>query len=129
MMGISVAIWLVYFSQLGTSDYLDNYQLIENILLLVVVIYYYYEQLVKLNITFIYNQPRFWIVTGYFLFISGIFFLIVYIPTLKQEEKADYYLLNYFFTIIRNIFITVGIYMSTRLQQTTKSKFTNSGML
>lgn len=113
MMILAGLVWILYFFKSGTKDYLDNYQIIENILILLTVIYYYYEQIIKLNVNFIYTQRSFWIVTAYFLFISGIFFLIIYIPLLKKEEKENYYALNYVFTIVRTIFLSIGILMKS----------------
>lgn len=109
MMFFAGIAWISFFIRSGTKDYLDNYQIIENILILLVVIYYYYEQIIKLNVNFIYTQRDFWIVTAYFLFVSGIFFLIVYIPSLGKEEAGNYYALNYVFTIIRTIFLSIGL--------------------
>lgn len=101
--------WIYNFVRYGTNDYMDNYQTFENILILLIVLYYYNEQIFKMNVQDIFSQPQFWIVTAYFIYFAGTFFLILYIPWLNSKEKEQYYVMNYVFTIIRTILLCIAM--------------------
>ena len=78
---------------------------------LLLIIYYYYEQIILINSAFIYAEATFWIVTAYFIYIAGTFFLYLYIPSLNDVEQEQYYVLNYIFTIIRTVLICVATFV------------------
>jgi hypothetical protein len=76
------------------------------------IIYYYYEQIVIINTAFIYAEPTFWIVTAFFIYIAGTFFLYLFIPSFDLVEQEKYYgIFNSIFTIIRTILISVAIFI------------------
>ena len=103
------AIWLYYVFTKGFTTYFENCINLENISVLAFIIYYYYEKVIALNVSNLYAYSRFWIATAYFIFIAGTFFLILYIPTLTEEEKKNFYLLNYLFIIIRTTLLCVAM--------------------
>lgn len=106
------AAWWVYILiKFGSPAYYDAHVTFENISVLGLIILYYYEQIIVLNVSFIYSQPRFWIVTAYFIFIAGTFFLLLYIPTLNKEEQASDYSVNYLFIIVRAVLLSIGMYI------------------
>ncbi|WP_026260111.1 hypothetical protein [Segetibacter koreensis] len=79
--------------------------------ILALIIYYYYEQIIIINSAFIYAEATFWIVTAYFIYIAGTFFLYLYMPSLNNAEQEQYYVLNYIFTIIRTLLICVALFV------------------
>lgn len=108
---LSFFYWTYDFVKYGTKDYLNSFQTFENILILLIVIYYYYEQILKINVQDIFLQPHFWVVTAYFIYFAGTFFLILYIPSLNSKEQEQYYVMNYLFTIIRTILLCIAMLM------------------
>ena len=105
------AYWTYDFVKYGTKDYMNTFQTVENILILLIVIYYYYEQILKVNVQDIFSQPQFWVVTAYFIYFAGTFFLILYIPSLNSKEQGQYYVMNYLFTIIRTLLLCIAMLM------------------
>jgi len=91
--------------------YLNTCINFENISILSFSIYYYYTVTIKKNISYIYEETKFWIVTAYFLNSAGTFFLYLYISSLNRDDIEKYYTLNYVFTIIRTIVLSVALLM------------------
>jgi len=108
-----ISYWLYNFFTIGTSKYIESGVTIENICILAFAIYYYYEQIIKLNTTFIYSQPRFWVVSAYLIYIAGTFFLLLYLPSFSSKDQEKYYVLNYVFVIIRTILLSFAMVMKT----------------
>ncbi len=101
-------IWLWLLLKNGKNVYFTNCLNIENISVLALIIYYYYEQVIVLN-----NPSgfpaRFWVVTAYFIYIAGTFFLFLYLPSLDTADQEKYYFINYLFTIIRTILLSIAM--------------------
>ena len=110
-----ISYWLYTFFTIGNRDYVNTCVTIENVCILAFAIYYYYEQIIRLNTTFIYNQPRFWVVTAYLIYIAGTFFLLLYLPIFSSKDQEKYYVLNYVFIIIRSLFLSLAIFMKNDL--------------
>jgi hypothetical protein len=117
---ILVAIWINMFSQGGNQDYLNTFQTLENISIFALSIYFFYEQIFKLNTPFVSNEPRFWVVAAYLIYSAGTFFLLLYLPSLSEENRETYYVLNYIFIIVRTIILSVAIFMKTDIQSPQK---------
>lgn len=103
--------WFFYFLKFGNIGYFNDIDNVANITILIICIYYYYEQIIKDNAAFVYNKPQFWIVTAFFIYSSGIFFLFLYLPSLNSLEQEKYYSLNYLFVIIRTILLSASMWM------------------
>lgn len=114
------AFWLYEFFTKGQQSFVWHCVTVENIFILVFAIYYYYEKIFLLNKAFIYTNPRFWIVTAYFINTAGTFFLMLYIPALNATGQLKFYALNYAVIIIRNILLAVAMSMGNNNQ---KEKF------
>jgi hypothetical protein len=108
-----ISYWLYNFFSVATGGYIESGVTIENICILAFAIYYYYEQIIKLNTTFIYSQPRFWVVSAYLIYIAGTFFLLLYLPSFSSKDQEKYYVLNYVFVIIRTILLSFAMVMKT----------------
>ena len=114
--------WLYQFSAKGNRTFLDSCTTVENISFLAFALYYYYEQLIKGSSAFVYQEPRFWIITAYLIFIAGTFFLLLYLPSLSTKDQLKYYVLNYGFVLIRTILLSIAMFMKHNNSQ--KQKFT-----
>jgi len=102
-------VWLLSFLEFGTKSYYTSCTNFENMTLLALAIFYYYEQIIIIDSAFIYAESTFWIVTAYFIYMAGIFFLYLYMASLSLEEQEKYYVLNYIFIIIRTILLSVAL--------------------
>lgn len=111
LLSIFIIFWCYQFLKYGHKVFLLNCAILEYTTVLILVINYYFEQIIKGNSIYVYSKPRFWIVSAYFVYISGTFFLILYIPTLRYEEQLKYYMLNYVFVIIRTILLSIAMFM------------------
>jgi hypothetical protein len=117
-----VIYWGFEFITKGRHDFLDACTTVENISFLALALYYYYEQVIKASSPLVYQEPRFWVVTAYLIFIAGTFFLFLYIPSLHRGEELKYYVLNYVFLIIRTVFLSIAMFM--KHNNLPKQKFT-----
>jgi hypothetical protein len=109
-----VAAWIFIYKKVGHTAYYNNFTTLENSLLLCYVLYYYFERILISNSEMIYSDPKFWIITGYLVFTSGTFFLLLYYPTLTIEERSKFYILNYVFAIIKTVLLTVAMFMKNK---------------
>ena len=106
---IFAVIWIISLSTKGIRINFDLNSNLQNISILILTLLYYYEQVVKINTPFIYKEPRFWIVSAYFIYFSGIFFLFIYIPTLTAKDLESNYQITYIFTFIRSILLSIAM--------------------
>lgn len=104
--------WFFSLLKFGNKSYFYGCINFENISILPLAIFYYYEQIILINATFIYAESIFWIVTAYFIYFCGTFFLYLFIPSLNILEQKDYYdILNSIFIIIRTVLLSVAIFI------------------
>ncbi len=108
--------WSYLFFTIGNQKFLDFFQTLENLSIFALAIYYFYEQLFKINVAFVYNQPRFWVVTAYLVYSAGTFFLLLFISSLDPNDKEKYYVLNYLFIIIRTSILLIAMSMKNEIQ-------------
>lgn len=118
---IFTVFWTFSLLKFGDKSYFSGCINFENISLLALAIYYYYEEIIIINSAFIYAELTFWIVTAYFIYMAGTFFLYLYIPSLNVLEQEKYYVLNYIFTIIRTILLSVAIFMKPGFSKTDRN--------
>lgn len=122
-LGFSI-FWVFKFLTYGRQTFLNSCITIENVSILAFAVYYYYEQVRRVRSTLIYNQPRFWIVTAYLIYIAGTFFLLLYLPSFSMEDQEKYYVLNYVFLILRTILLCIAMLMKTDNPATKNSRLT-----
>lgn len=73
-----------------------------------------YEQIKDPEITFVYNNKKFWIIVGFFLYFSATLFLFVITITLSEEQRQSYWPINNFFEMLKNILFCVSFIMKKR---------------
>jgi hypothetical protein len=95
---------------------------IENITILVFSTFYYYEQIIKKNTLSIESKTSFWLVSAYFIYSAGIFFLYIFLATLSKSDQEKYYTLNYVFTILRTILLSIGLIMHSDISLANNKK-------
>jgi hypothetical protein len=63
----------------------------------------------------IYHDESFWIICGLIIYFSGTFFIFIGYKYYNSKEYTELYsLINYFFSVTRNVFILTGIAMVGR---------------
>jgi len=70
-----------------------------------------YEKMRDSNIEFVYYDKKFWIIVAFFLYFSGTLFLYIYIYTLPERQRSNYWQINNFFEILKNILFCVSFIM------------------
>ena len=107
---VFVGCWFYSLLSIGINNaYYDFCSNFENISMFLLALVYFYEQVISINTPFIYKEPYFWIVSAYFIYFAGVFFLFLYIPYLTNVEVGHYYWLNYVFTIIRSFLLSIAM--------------------
>lgn len=82
---------------------------IETILILFFSFYFLYEQINKPETVFLYNTYHFWIITGFIIYFSGSFFVYLFASYIPQKELRIFWLIINIFSILKNIFFSIGI--------------------
>lgn len=108
---VFLSIWFRQLIRFGTEVYFNDLVTAETVSVVVLSLIYYYEQIIKNSSAYIYVQSKFWIVSAYFIYFAGTFFLILYLPYLNRIEQENYYFLTYIFTIIRTILLCIALSM------------------
>ena len=76
-----------------------------------------YEQIKDPSIMFVYNNKKFWIVIAFFLYFSATLFLDVNFSNLSPEQRSNYWFINNFFEILKNILFCVAFIMKEKPQE------------
>jgi len=106
---ISLLLWLgnnVFLQNLFFYDTLFN--AFTTLLVITYAIFYFYFQLNKPTSYFIYSSPIFWIVSAILIYKAGTLFLFLYVNTLVQHERANYFIINSIFNIVKNGLFLIG---------------------
>lgn len=80
------------------------------ILLIIFSIFSFYELVRSIDETFIYEKSKFWFTTAYIMYFAGTFFIFISAQNnFKNPEYFSFFQsLNDFFTIVRNVLISIG---------------------
>ena len=106
-----VGFWIFEFYKNSRYDILNHFIAAEQTLILFLIINFYYQELAKQNASYAYLTTRFWVVTAFFVYSAGTFFLLLYLPSLEFAEKTKYYVWNYVFIIIRTFLLSIAMFM------------------
>jgi hypothetical protein len=81
----------------------------ESIIIISYCIYYLFEQIKTPQLLFIYTSKNFWVVITFLIYVSITFFLFAYSATLSDQEINDYWFINLYSNIIKNILFAVAL--------------------
>lgn|GEM_PF-3878564 len=105
--------WAVssYFIPVSTFNSILNG--LESLIVIILTLIYFYEEIKAPQSLFIYSQPQFWGVIGFFLFFAGSFFVFLYKQTYKQEElfREQYSYIHSSFFILRNLLFSIALFI------------------
>jgi hypothetical protein len=100
-----------YFIPISTFNSILNG--LESLIVILLTLIYFYEEIKNPQTLFIYSQPQFWGVIGFFLFFAGSFFVFLYKQTPTQEEqfREQYIYIHSSFFILRNILFSIAMFV------------------
>lgn len=108
-----IAFWAAssYFISVSTFNSILNG--FESLLIIILTLIYFYEEIKTPKSLFIYSQPQFWGVIGFFLFFAGSFFVFLYKQTHRQEEQflEQYIYIHSSFFILRNLLFSIALFI------------------
>jgi hypothetical protein len=84
---------------------------VEAILIIIFCIFYLYEQINKPEISFIYLSYTFWFTIGFLIYLSGTFFLFIQSPSFSDQTRDNFWAINLFCNILKNILFAIGFYI------------------
>jgi hypothetical protein len=109
-----ILIWFFYFFETKSSKYLNVCNTIENITIIIFSLIFYYERIIKANTLFFAEKPLFWIVSAYFIYCAGTFFLFLYLASLSMQDQLRYYtVINCVFTLLRTTLLCIGLLINS----------------
>jgi hypothetical protein len=107
---LAFILFLIFYYSTAHFKRLDSLPIgVESIFLLIFCSYFFYEQINNPDVLFIYNDFKFWIVTGIMIYISGSFFIYIFANQIPRTEFALYWSFTYIFLGIMNILFAIGI--------------------
>ena len=109
--GICFTIFYFLFTALASEHaQIDSIQIgVETIIILVFSYYYLYERMNDTNTLFIYNTYPFWIVIAIVLYLSGSFFVYIFVNYLSKDEIRKFWVITNIFSILKSILFAVAI--------------------
>ena len=117
----SFLIFLTIYGATITAKGIDSIPIgIETILILLFSFYYLYEQMNDTETLFIYSKYQFWVIIGFMLYLAGSFF--IYIFANQTKEALNYWYFTNIFSILKNIFFSVAVFIYTKQRSTSLQK-------
>jgi len=92
---------------------------LEAILVIIYCIFLLYEQINDPSVIFVYNNKKFWVIIAFFIYFSSTLFLFLFAGNLTKKEYHNYWSINNFFEILKNILFSVAFIMKKSSQRTT----------
>jgi len=120
--GLSFLAFLPIYDSTITARGIDSIPIgVETILILLFSFLYLYEQMNDTETLFIYSKYQFWIIIGFMIYLAGSFF--IYIFTNQSKEALSYWYFTNIFSIIKNLFFSVAIFVYIKEKKAANSKF------
>jgi hypothetical protein len=125
--GIFFLFSIFYFFTVKNNTFDSLPASIESILIVTFSIFYLFDQMNKPQVIFIYQEPNFWFVVGFIIYFSGTLFLFIQASNLTKEVRDNFWKINYFCNIIKNILFAIAFSTkkSKNLQQAFENPFEN----
>ena len=83
---------------------------------------YFYEEMSTPKTTFIYLSYQFWNIVGILMYSTGTFFLFMYSNSLQTEDWENWSIINYIFTLFKNMLFSIAILMLVKHRQETTTE-------
>lgn len=95
-----------FFSKQNDFDSLSAS--IESILIIAFCIFYLFDQLNKPQVMFIYQDPNFWFVVGFMVYLAGTLFLFIEANDLAKPIRDNFWKILLFANITKNILFAIA---------------------
>ena len=110
LVSIAFVIFLVVYFINAKLKKVDSIPIgVESILLLIFSCYFFYEQLNNPELVFIYNDYKFWFITGIMIYISGSFFIYIFANQIPANQLNLYWSFTLIFMGIMNMLFSIGL--------------------
>jgi len=101
-----------------TSTKLDFFSVsLASVLAIPYCILLLYEEIKDPNTMFVYNNKKFWVIIAFLLYFAATLFIDVYYSTLSPEQRSNYWAINNFFEILKNILFCIAFIMKKNAQR------------
>jgi len=84
---------------------------IESIIIIIFCILFLFDQINTPEINILYESPKFWVISGFLIYMAGGLFLFIYADSFTKEQKNYYWNINAIINILKNIFIAIAFFM------------------
>lgn len=99
----------IYYFLSSKGDSFDSLTAsIESILIVMFCTFYLFDQLNKPQVVFIYQDPHFWFVVAFLVYLSGTLFLFIQASNLEKSVRDNFWKINLFSNIIKNILFAIA---------------------
>lgn len=99
---------VVYYIKVGDHGFDSLTASIESIFIVTFCIFYLFDQLNKPQVMFIYQDPNFWFVAGFMVYLSGTLFLFIQASELDKEVRQNFWKINLVANITKNILFAIA---------------------
>lgn len=117
-------LWMFAFIKNGSLEFLYVVNATEFIAVIFLSIIYFFEQIIATDGSIVYNQPRFVVVTAYLIYISGTFFIFLYLNSLNIQDQTKFLSINSILVIIKTILLCIAMSMKNKEKKARKFEIT-----
>lgn len=87
---------------------------VESILVILFSIYFLYQEINQATTVFLYNKPKFWIIAGFLIYLSGSFFIFLYANQVPKDELNSLWSIINVLNLLKNLFFCLAIRLHVR---------------
>jgi len=91
---------------------------VEAILIIIYCILFLYEHIKDSSVIYVYSIKKFWVVIAFFIYFSSTLFLFIYAATFTIQEHKNYWAINNFFEILKDILFCISFIMRKDTRKT-----------
>jgi len=91
---------------------------VEAILIIIYCILFLYEHIKDSSVIYVYSIKKFWVVIAFFIYFSSTLFLFIYAATFTIQEHKNYWAINNFFEILKDVFFCISFIMRKDTRKT-----------
>lgn len=114
---------LFYFFSASDKSFDSLAASVESILIIAFCILYLFDQLSKPQMMFIYQDPNFWFVVGFMVYLSGNLFLFIQANNLHNDIREKFWKIALFSNVVKNILFAIAF--STKKAKPIQGAFGN----
>lgn len=100
-----------FFHHNQTNDFDAIPASLESMLVIIFCVCFFFEQIMDMEVSFIYSSKTFWIVVALLVYMSAVFFLFISSEFFTTEERKAYWFINFISNIIKHILLASAFIM------------------